>query len=269
VSSPPVRPGAEPFSLGEGPIGVLLVHGFTGSPVSMRPVGEWLASRGVSVEGVRLPGHGTTVEDLGAHPWTEWVDEAAHGLDSLLARSRTVVAFGQSMGGAVVLALAAARPHDVDGLALANPYVFDARHLFAPIVRWYPRPLRGVANDIAKPGVDENADDRMPVPGLLQMAAMMRLVRRQLPAIRQPVVVFESGEDHVIPRSNARKVTARIGSERKDLVRCPRSFHVVTLDHDAPLVRERVLSFARDLDATKGGPAYPAPGSDTSATTGR
>ena len=251
MTSPPVRPGAEPFSLGTGPVGVLMVHGFTGSPASMRPVGEWLAAEGLSVEGVRLPGHGTDLDDLRTRRWTEWADEAGAGLDALLARSRTVVVFGQSMGGAVALALAASRPHDVDGVALANPYVFDARHVAAPVVRWYPRDLRGVANDVAKAGEDENADDRMPVAALLQMAAMLRVVRGELRTIRQPALIFKSGNDHVIPKANARKVFERIGSDRKELVPCPRSFHVVTLDHDAPLVRERVLAFARELDAEK------------------
>ncbi|HEY7756380.1 MAG TPA: alpha/beta fold hydrolase [Actinomycetota bacterium] len=250
--TPEVRPGAEPFSFPGGPVGVLMIHGFTGSPASMRPIGEWLAGNGLSVEGVRLPGHGTDVEDLRTRRWTEWVDEAARGLETLTARCRTVVAFGQSMGASVALALAASRPADVDGLALANPYVSDARHAVIPLGRLVLRDVRGVANDIALPGVDENADERMPVAAVAEMAAMLRVVRSALPTIRQPVVVFRSGVDHVIPRSNARKLLDRIGSQRTELVACPRSFHVVTLDHDAPLVRERVLAFARELDGAKG-----------------
>lgn len=243
-----VRPGAEAFSLGSGPVGMLMVHGLTGSPASMRPIGEELAAQGLSVEGVRLPGHGTSLDDLRTRRWDEWVDEASRGLDVLAARCRTIVAFGQSLGGAVVLAVAAARPHQVDGIALANPYVFDLRHVAAPIVRWWPRDLRGVANDIAMPGRDENADARLPVAAALQMAALTKLVRSELPTIHQPVIVFRSGTDHVIPRGNARKVLRRIGSERKELVDCPRSFHVVTLDHDAPLVRDRLLRLAAELD---------------------
>jgi carboxylesterase len=255
VIPPRVRPGAEPFSLGDGPTGVLMVHGFTGSPASMRPIGEWLAEHGLAVEGVRLPGHGTEVEDLRGRRWTEWVDEAARGLDALSDRARTVVVFGQSMGGAVVLALAASRPHQVHGIALANPYVFDARQAVGSIGGRFLPDLKGVANDIAMPGRDENADDRMPAPAVLEMVALTRLVRGQLREIRQPVVVFRSATDHVIPRSNAHKVLRRIGSIRKELVVCPRSYHVVTLDHDAPLVRERVLALARALDAERAGPA--------------
>jgi carboxylesterase len=254
MSSFPVRPGAEAFSLGEGPVGVLMVHGFTGSPASMRPIGARLASEGLAVEGVRLPGHGTTIDDLKTRRWTEWVDDAGRGLDALRARCRTVVAFGQSMGGAVVLRLVASRPGDVDGIALANPYVFDLRHLLIPVARHLLHEVGGVANDIAKPGEDENADERMPVPAVAEMAEMLRHVRRDLPSIRVPAVIFVSGADHVIPKGSARKVYERLGSERKELVPCPRSYHVVTLDHDAPLVCERVLALASELDARPADP---------------
>ncbi|HJS25610.1 MAG TPA: alpha/beta fold hydrolase [Actinomycetota bacterium] len=251
MSEPPVRPGCEPFSLAGGPVGVLMVHGLTGSPASMRPIGEWLAGEGLSVEGVRLPGHGTNVEDLRTRRWTEWVDEAARGLGALRERCRSVVAFGQSGGASVVLALVASRPHEIDGIALTNPYVFDARLLAVPVGRRVLRDWKGIANDIAKPGQDEHGYERTPVAAIAELSELMRFVRSVLPEIRQPIVVFRSGTDHVIPRSNATKVLERIGSTRKQLVPCPNSFHVVTLDHDAPLVRERVLAFANELDGER------------------
>src|SRR5262245_25458181 len=230
-----------------------MVHGFTGSPASMRPIGEWLAANGLAVEGVRLPGHGTSVDDLRTSTWTGWVDAATAGLAALRERCRTVVTMGQSMGASVVLSLAASRPHEVDGIALTNPYVFDRRLLAVPIGSRLLRDVRGIANDIAKPGGDEHGDTVMPVPAIAQMAAMLKHVRAALPEIRQPIVVFRSGTDHVIPRSNADRVLERIGSERRELVPCPNSYHVVTLDYDAPLVQERVLEFARELDGAKTG----------------
>jgi carboxylesterase len=253
VTQPPVRPGCDPFSFPGGSIGVLMVHGFTGSPASMRPIGEGLAEQGLSVEGVRLPGHGTDVEDLRSRRWTEWVDAATAGFDALRERCRTIVTFGQSMGASVVLSLAASRPQEVDGIALTNPYVFDRRLLAVPIGSRFLKVVKGVANDIAKPGVDEHGDTVMPVPAIAQMSAMMKHVRAALPQIRQPIMVFRSGTDHVVPRSNAEKVLARVGSERREMVLCPNSYHVVTLDHDAPLVQERVLAFARELDGGKAG----------------
>jgi carboxylesterase len=242
-----ILPGAEPFSLGSGDTGVLMIHGFTGSPASMRPIGVALATQGLRVDGIRLAGHGTSIDDLRERRWSEWVEEAARALDALHETCSTVVVFAQSMGGAVALHLAATRASDVDGLVLANPYVFDARHLVIPIGRRFLHEVKGVSNDISISGVDEVAYPNMPVPAVAEMAAMLRVVRRELPEVRQPLLVFRSSSDHVIPSSNARKVLERVGSERKELVECHDSFHVVTLDRDAPLVRERTLAFVREI----------------------
>jgi carboxylesterase len=259
VSGPPgIVPGAEPFSLGDGETGVLMIHGFTGSPASMRPIGEWLAANGLRVEGVRLPGHGTSIDDLRDRRWTEWVEEAGSGLDRLRSACSTLVVFAQSMGGTVALHLAATRPGDLDGIVLVNPYVFDARLYAAPVGRRLLRDVKGIADDISIEGVTEGGYARMPLPAIAQMGAMLRVVRGELARIRQPLLVFRSGTDHVIPRSNARRVLRRIGSSRKDLVECPGSFHVVTLDRDAPPVRERTLAFVREIAA--GGEGGTTPG---------
>ena len=247
MTEPNVLPGAEPFSLGTGDAGVLMVHGFTGSPVSMKPLGVGLAAHGLRVEGIRLPGHGTTIADLRERHWSEWVDEAARGVDALRSSCSTVVVFAQSMGAAVALHLAATQPDAIDGLALANPYVFDARLLVTPVGRLVLREVKGVADDISIDGVTELAYPRMPVPAVAEMAAMLKVVRGELGRVSQPLLVFRSGTDHVIPSSNARKVLDGVGSSRKELVECPNSFHVVTLDRDAPLVLERTLAFVREL----------------------
>jgi len=248
VIRPSIRPGCEPFAFGGGPVGVLMVHGFSGSPASMRPMGEWLASQGLSVAGVRLPGHGTDVEDLRHRTWTEWHEETSRALTELRGSCRTVVVLGQSMGGALAIHLAASRPREVEGLLLLSPYMFDARLVAVPVGRLVLRRVKGIGNDIAMPGQDETAYDVLPVEAIATMAQLLRLVRAELPGVHTPALVFEPAKDHTIPPSNPRKVHAALGSERKELIRCPRSFHVITLDHDAEMVRERVLSFALELD---------------------
>lgn len=225
-----------------------MVHGFTGSPASMRPMGAWFADHGLSVIGVRLPGHGTTVEDLRHRPWTEWFSEVDTGLTELRARCSTAVVLGQSMAAALAVHLAASRPEEVDGLVLSSPYLFDPRHAFIPIGRWFVRSLKGFdEGDIKKPGQNELAYDRLPVSGIVTMAALMKRARAELAGVRAPALVFAPGVDHTIPESNPRRVIEALGSARKELIECPDSYHVITLDNDAPMVRERVLAFAHEL----------------------
>lgn len=247
MSGPPILPGAEPFRLGAGPTGVLMIHGFTGSPSSMRPLGEWLAAQGLSALGVRLPGHGTSPADLAASRWTDWVDEADARLTEAVAGHERVVVFAQSMGAAVAVVLAARRPNDVAGLALSNPYVHDRRMMLVPVGRLFIPSVKGVGSDIKKPGAHEVAYDRIPSRALSSLRELLKAADRELPRVTAPLIVFRSGEDHVIPRGNARRLLDRVGSMRRDLVPCPNSYHVISLDHDAAMVGERVLAFSRTL----------------------
>lgn len=245
---PKVQPGCEAFAFEGGPAGIVLVHGFTGSPASMRPMGRWLAEQGLAVAGIRLPGHGTSVEDLRRREWTEWVDEVEAAATVMRSRCRTVVVLGQSMGGALAIHLAATNPGAVDGLVLCSPYVFDVRLMAVPLGRLVLKQVKGIGNDIARPGQDEKAYDVLPVEGIVTMFRLLQSARVQLQRVKAPALVFEPGADHTIPRSNPRKVYEALGSARKELIACPRSFHVITLDHDAEMVRERVRAFALELD---------------------
>lgn len=234
-----MAPGAEPFAADGGPAGILLIHGFTGSPASLRPFAERYAGLGLSVRLPRLPGHGTTPEDLARRRWPEWVGEVERAFAELRARCERVVVLGQSFGAALAVHLAAERP--VDGLALLSPYLYDARLVALPVGRLVLRRVRGVGDDIARSGVTELAYPQIPVAALAQVAAFLRIARRQLPRVRAPALVFRPGADHVVPRSNPERVFRTLGSPCKELVECPRSYHVISLDHDAEAVRERVL----------------------------
>jgi carboxylesterase len=128
-----------------------------------------------------------------------------------------------------------------------NPYPFDARLLILPVARRVKRTAKAVGDDIALRGVTEIAYSELPVPAVAQMARAQRLARRDLSNVTAPVLVFRSTRDHVIPRSNARRVFDALGSTRKELIDCPSSFHVVSLDHDASMVRARALDLLRSV----------------------
>lgn len=240
---PRIVPGAEPFAFDGGSTGVLLLHGFTGNPASLRPMGESLAARGHTVIGPRYPGHGTTWRELAETRWQEWVAEAEAGLVAIAGRCEHVVVAGLSMGGAMALHLAAAHPEELVGVVAINPYVRDRRHAALPVARLFMRTTRGVGNDIKKPGQDELPYDRVPLTAAAEVARFLKVVREDLPRVTLPLLLFHSPEDHVVPQGTAEYVFGAVGSEEKELVPLLDSYHVATLDHDAETIVRRTHEF--------------------------
>ena len=147
----PLMPGAEPYRHDGGEIGVLLCHGFTGSPQSMRPWGEYLAERGLTVSLPLLPGHGTRWQDMQVTGWQDWYAEADRALRELTDRCSRVFVCGLSMGGTLALRLAARHGAEISGLVLVNPSVkADSPKLKAVSVLRHAVPsVKGIASDIA------------------------------------------------------------------------------------------------------------------------
>jgi carboxylesterase len=245
-----VRPGAEPFRFGTGSTGALLLHGFTGSPASLRPLGESLGAAGVTAVGPLLPGHGTSDwNDLGLATVESWRETADGGLEDL-ASCDTVDVVALSMGAALAIDVVARNPDRVRGLVLVNPYVRDPRLAMAGVLRVFVHSVRGVGNDVKKPGADEICNERIPVRTLVQVHRLHRLAARELPSVTQPLLVMRSDEDHTVDASNAKEIMDRAGSAQKELVRLTNSYHVATLDYDADVITERTLAFVR---ASRGG----------------
>lgn len=249
-----VVPGAEPFSFDGGPAGILLLHGFTGNPSSMRPLGEWLAARGHAVECPRYPGHGTSWRELGRHRWQDWEAEAEAALGRLATKTSGIVACGLSMGGAMALHLAAKRPDVIKAVVVVNAFLRDRRITLLPYIWRVVPPQKGIGNDIKKAGQTELPSERMPARGIAQLARFLAAVGKELSSVRQPIVVFNSPEDHVVPKGTAKWLIERLGSEEKDLVELPNSYHVATLDHDAELIFERTHELAERVTAGSAAP---------------
>ena len=146
-------------------VGVLLCHGFTGSPASVRPWGEHLAAEGYAVSVPRLPGHGTTWQDMNRTTWQQWYGEVERAFDSLLERCDSVVAGGLSMGATLSLLLAAERGPEVAGVMSVNVSIDnkDPRRFAAPVIKHLMGSFPGIADDIKKPGVTEQGYDRLPL----------------------------------------------------------------------------------------------------------
>jgi carboxylesterase len=229
---------ARPFRADGGPIGVLLLHGFTGSPSSMRPWAEHLHRSGCTVSVPRLPGHGTTWQELNRTPWQAWYGEAAGSFDELRRSCATVFVAGLSMGGCLALRLAQERTGAVAGLLLVNPAVAssDRRLVLTPVLKRVIPSTKGIASDIKKPGVEEEAYDRLPLRALDSMRAMWRITVEALPSVVSPLLLFRSAVDHVVDPLSAQLITQRVSSPDVTELILGESYHVATLDHDAELI---------------------------------
>jgi carboxylesterase len=248
----PIRPGCEPFAFEGGPAGILLLHGFTGNPASLRRLGEWLAARGHAVSCPLLAGHGRHWRDLAGPRWRDWAAEAEAALRDLASRCQGVIILGLSFGAVPGLHLAARMPDLVRGIAVVNPYLRDRRIAVAPLLWPVIPPRPGVGNDIKKPGQDELPSERIPARGLGEVRKFQRVASRDIPSVHQPMVVFRSAQDHTVPKGNVEWLLRRVGSERTELVELPNSYHVATMDHDAEVIFERTHEFAEAVAAPHG-----------------
>ncbi len=245
-----IMKGAEPFMLDGDDRGILLLHGFTGTTQSMRPVGEGLHDRfGFTVCGPRLKGHGTSPDDMETTSYLDWLASAEEGLQTLLATKRQVFVAGLSMGGTLTLNLAARFPDRIAGIAPVNGAVgvFDGGMAELVCAADAPARIPGIGSDIKAPGVEELAYKEVPVACLRQIFVLMCATRDLLPRIVAPALVFQSREDHVVPEANAEAIMASIGSTDARLLRLTDSYHVATLDNDRDLIVERMGAFFSSL----------------------
>lgn len=231
--------------------GVLLLHGFTGSPASMRPWGAHLAEAGLAVRVPLLPGHGTVWEDMVDTRYADYLAEAERAYADLTAHVDAVVVAGLSMGGTLALDLAERNP-DVAGLVLVNAAVNSTNKqlLALPLLKHVVRSRPGIGNDIKQPGVDEHSYDRTPLQALDSLRRAWPRVRAELPQVTCPVLLFRSAEDHVVDPSSARLILGGISSRDVREVVLPDSFHVATLDNDARQIFSESLTFVRRVTGT-------------------
>ena len=244
----PILEGAEPYSAQGDRRGALVLHGFTGCPQSMRPLAEAFAAAGYTVELPRLPGHGTTVEDMARYGWPDWAAAAEAAFTDLAARTDSVVVTGLSMGGTLTLYLAEQHP-EIAAIVLVNPVVEPED--FAPLVKIARAQLdagepfiQGLGNDVADPDVTELAYTSMPNAAVLSLVVGLQALKADLATVRPPALILRSTQDHIVPPSSVKLLAERLPGPC-EVVELERSFHVATIDYDKDVITERALAFAR------------------------
>ena len=236
-----------PFFLEDGPVGVLLIHGFTGSPPEMRLVGDYLHQRGFTVSGPLLPGHGTTVENMNRCTWTDWTGRVESALADLQIRCETVFVGGLSMGAVLTLYLAAHHP-ELPGAILYSPAAWPADRLIylTPVLKYlvHEKPKLD-DSDLTDPAADLQlwSYEKNPTFAAHEFLKLFRRVRRLLPQVVCPLLIIHSTLDTAIHPNSARLTYERVGSADKELVTLHNSGHCITVDSEWESVAEKTYEF--------------------------
>ena len=248
----PLSVPARPELTGGRRVAVLLSHGFTGQPASVKPWGEQVAEHGYAVEIPRLPGHGTSWQECNATTWEDWYAHLERTFERLARDHDAVVVGGLSMGGALALRLAADHADRVAGVVVVNPALASRRRdvKLLPALKHVVPSFPGIANDIKKPGVEEHGYTRTPLRAAHSMFRAWPALVADLPRVTAPLLYLRSAVDHVVDDLTQPLVVSRVSSADVTEVTLEHSYHVATLDHDAPRIVEETVAFVRRVAAT-------------------
>ncbi|NOH01846.1 MAG: alpha/beta fold hydrolase [Chloroflexi bacterium] len=249
-----IIPTAEPFFFSGGRTGVLLIHGFTGTPKEMRWMGEYLHEQGCTCLGIRLAGHATTPEDMPASRWTDWTASVEGGFHLLSGVTDRIFLAGLSMGG--VLSLLMSTRLDVAGvIAMSTPYLLprDPRNYPVWFIRLYGMFVKYAPKSTEEPGSswfdkeafkDHISYPRNPVRAVAELKLLLAEMRSALPLVRKPVLLIHSKNDkYVLPENMERIHEGLVNAPDKKKAYVVEAGHVVTRD----AARHQVFELARDF----------------------
>jgi len=239
-----------PFFLQGGPVGALLIHGFTGSPPEMRLVGDHLHRHGLTVYGPLLPGHGTSADDMNRYKWTDWTAHVESALSDLQRRCNAVFVAGLSMGTLLTLHLAAHHP-DLPGAILYSPAVAVANRLIylSPVFKYLIHKMpKSPDRDLTDPQAEQRlwSYEHNPTFAAHELLKLIRHTRRLLPQVSCPLLIIHSTLDQAIDAHSARLAYEKVGSADKELVTLHNSGHCLTVDSEWEFVAEKTLRFIHD-----------------------
>jgi carboxylesterase len=240
------KPDPSPFFLSGGPVGVLLIHGFTGAPPEMRRIGEYLNKKGLTVSAPLLPGHGTYAADMNRYDWQAWVHHAVKALDELHSSCRVVFIGGLSMGSLIALQLAGNHEF-IKGIILFSPAIRLKSRLIhlSPIAKHFMSTMkkeRGFYADQASERYSWSYDEN-PVRAGHELLKLIRQVKGLLHNITCPALLIQSTKDPTIHADSGRIIYDRIGSKDKEIMILNNSGHRLTIDGEWEQVAEKTCEF--------------------------
>lgn len=236
--------------------GCLVIHGLSGMPANVEVVTELLRSKGYLVKAPLLAGHGDGLEILKKSTWPEWYATVRQAYEELRQETKQIYFVGLSMGALLGLKLAIDLDRGLKALALLAP-PFEVRPLFRflviPGVRYTPLRffIKSVAKNFEKSVLDphgreqyrQNSLPRLPSKGVFQTQDLVRLIRKGLPQVHQPLLLILGHKDHLVDPCGLLEIQRKVSSKKIEMVLIEHSAHVLTCDYEREKIAQTVFSF--------------------------
>lgn len=254
-----IMSGGAPFYLPGNEIGILLIHGFTGTPIEMKRLGVFLNDKGYTVLGIRLFAHGTKVSDMNRAKWQDWASSVEDGYFMLQSSCKKIIVAGLSMGGA--LSLYAGTYLDVAGIiAMAAPYEMPASNFekvimpFMKIISYiipYKKYKTIQGAGWYKPA---NAAEGVhyagytPLGGSYELDKLLKILRKEIIKITAPTQLIFSKADQTVPYKDMEAYYQKLNTKVKRKTTLKKSGHVLPLDGERDLVFAEIEDFLLSLN---------------------
>ncbi|MCX7945186.1 MAG: alpha/beta fold hydrolase [Deltaproteobacteria bacterium] len=234
--------------------GILLLHGFTGTPYEMRPVGEFLYHKGFTVLCPKLAGHGTTEEDLNKCRFYDWINSAERALGTLSREVKNVHVLGLSMGGLIAIKLAAVHKEIKKLIVIASPfYLKGGNALFVnacrvPIFRMLVRAVKKPEprDDRYKKIWSKNPSYRkVPTAASYEFYKLMQSAKKSIKDVRQSTMFIYSKSDRDVSIGNLSVMASMIGSRDVYILIVEKMGHLITLEDENIKVFEKIFEFIK------------------------
>ncbi|KRE49256.1 carboxylesterase [Paenibacillus sp. Soil724D2] len=227
--------------------GILMIHGFTGSPSEFRRIGYVLRDEGYTIQAVKLPGHGTSPEEMIRTGWTDWYGHVLESYDELAAKCKSVIVMGHSMGGLLALKLAVER-HAAGVISLATPIFLTSRKsALAVLLQYFIKYVAKKPKQVSTLLDESCAYTKTPIRCVVSLRKLLKQVKNLLPQVEAPIWIGQGSKDGVVHQESAAFLHKRISSQVKELRYYPESSHGMLLDQERELIYADITAFILSL----------------------
>lgn len=244
-----IKIGEETFFLPGGENGVLLVHGFTGSPAELLLLGNFLNGAGFTVLGVRLAGHGTSEKNLLRMTREDWLNSALDGFSILKGCCKKIFVVGHSMGGLLALKLSLLCKAEKI-VTIAAPIFVDEGFKLGDLP---PREKCGKAFTIQPrrnltdvPPAANQIYKKMPLLSVHELFDLIAETKKILPRIKTPLLILHAADDHTAQPKSAEFIKKFVGTSSVRLILVESGGHLLPLTESRDFVFETIKNFFAD-----------------------